>query len=101
MPISDATDSPAAQLARALQSLHAKKGAPSVRALAQQIGDVSHTTVADALAGRRVPSWPVLEGIGRALGGDQEWFQRLWAGTREPIGPRSRAGTATAGRQDD
>src|ERR1035438_5530659 len=74
MPISDAPAGPTAQLASALQSLHALKGAPSVRTLARQVGDVSHTTVADALAGRRVPSWPVLEGIVRVLGGEQERF---------------------------
>jgi CheY-like chemotaxis protein len=78
MPISDAATGPAAQLAGALQSLHVANGAPSVRALARKIGEVSHTTVADALAGRRVPSWEALQGIVHALDGDEAEFRRLW-----------------------
>src|ERR1035438_2476041 len=102
MPISDAPAGPTAQLASALQSLHALKGAPSVRTLARQVGDVSHTTVADALAGRRVPSWPVLEGIVRVLGGEQERFKQLWLDARAAAAVRSRAAAAaTAGYQDD
>ncbi len=95
MPISDVATGPTAQLARALQSLHAAKGAPSVRALARKIGDVSHTTVADALAGRRVPSWQVLEGIVRALDGDAEPFRQLWLDARAAGGARASAAPAT------
>lgn len=100
MPIDDEVATPSALLAEALQSLHARSGAPSVRALAQQIGSVSHTTVADALAGRRVPSWQTLAGIVRALGGEQERFRQLWLDARAG-GVRSNAAATTSDRQDD
>src|SRR5262249_28427396 len=75
--------SPSQAFAHALQNLHANAGRPSARRLAAQIGTVSHTTVAEALSGRRVPTWPVVASIVRQLGGTEAepTFRRLWAAT--------------------
>ncbi|MEO3861613.1 NACHT domain-containing protein [Acrocarpospora sp. B8E8] len=72
---------PSQAFASALQDLHAKAGKPSARRLATEIGTVSHTTVAEALSGRRVPTWPVVASIVRQLGGAdvEPIFRRLWA----------------------
>lgn len=66
-----------------LRELHLWAGEPSTRALAAMIRETpgqaaSHTTVADMLNGRRVPSLPMLERIVRALGGDSAHFRELW-----------------------
>jgi hypothetical protein len=48
-----------------------------MRALAQNVS-ISHTTVADALNGKRVPSWGTVESLVRQLGGNEKEFTRLW-----------------------
>ncbi|MGW0944079.1 molecular chaperone Tir [Streptomyces sp. NPDC002623] len=78
MPINDAATEPLAELATALQDLYGQAGRPSLRSLAQRIGTVSHTTVADTLKGRRHPSWVTVNAIVRELNGDEERFRRLW-----------------------
>jgi hypothetical protein len=72
-----ATDARGA-LAAALRQLHSDAGKPSSRKVAAGIGSVSHTTIADALAGRRVPSWSTLEEMVLHLEGDVPPFRRLW-----------------------
>lgn len=62
----------------ALRDLHLQAGRPSARAVARLAGDVSHTTVAEALSGRRLPTWPVLDKIVRALEGEADRFRELW-----------------------
>jgi hypothetical protein len=78
VPVDSAMSDPAAELAAALRSLRAQAGSPSLRALAKRAGTVSHTTVADALAGSRVPSWEVVSAIVRACEGDQDQIRRKW-----------------------
>ncbi len=78
MPTDDRVAGSTDELAASLRALRANAGTPSFRVLAQRIGTVSHTTIADALAGKRVPSWPIVSDIVRALGGDEEEFKRLW-----------------------
>lgn len=94
MPINDTAAGPAGELAVALRRLHIQAGRPSMRVLAQRIGTVSHTTVADALAGRRTPSWSIVGDIVRELGGDKEEFKRLWLLT-------TGTGRESAGRRED
>lgn len=86
---------PARTLASALRDLHAQAGAPSARALAKRIGTVSHTTVSEALAGRRTPSWPIVASLVQQLAGDEDRFRALWsaATTTSP--------TPTAPERDD
>ena len=70
-------------LAAALRQLHSDAGKPSSRKVAAA-GSVSHTTIADALAGRRVPSWSTLEEMVLHLKGDVASFRRLWEEASAP-----------------
>ncbi len=83
MPIEGPAPGPVEKFVVALRALHAHAGAPSTRNLAALIGTVSHTTVAEALAGRRLVSWPVVSDIVVALGGDQDQFRQLWQSASE------------------
>jgi hypothetical protein len=83
MPIDKMVAGSADELAAALRALHARAGAPSMRSVAKRTGTVSHTTVAEALAGKRLPSWPILSDVISALGGDEKQFKQLWLTARE------------------
>jgi hypothetical protein len=83
MPIEAPAPGPVEEFVVALRVLHAQAGAPSTRSLATLTGTVSHTTVAEALAGRRLTSWPVVSRIVTALGGDQDQFRQLWQSASE------------------
>lgn len=67
-----------AVLASALRELHAQAGRPSTRAMAGRLSNISHTTVAEALNGKRVPSWATVQGLVMLLGGDEDRFRDLW-----------------------
>jgi transcriptional regulator with XRE-family HTH domain len=73
---------PAADLATALRSLRSQAGGMSLREIARRAGTISHTTVADALSGARIPSWAVISAFVRACGGDEEQFRRVWLAAR-------------------
>lgn len=60
-----------------LHGIHLEAGRPSTRTLARLTG-VSHTTIADALSGRRTPSWTVLEPLVTQLGGSLDEAKRRW-----------------------
>jgi predicted NACHT family NTPase len=62
----------------ALRDLHLRAGKPSTRSMSKATGTVSHTTVAELLGGRRIPSWPVVASIVRHLGGNEMEFHQLW-----------------------
>jgi hypothetical protein len=97
----------ARQLARRLRGWHLAAGRPSTRAISRDMTaagtPVSHTTVADALNGTRVPSWPLLEALVAYLGGDIAETRSLWeqaVRTRVPVTPEPELlviRTATAG----
>ena len=53
-------------------------GKPSARSISRHLGDVSHTTVADLLAGRRIASWEIVRKVVLHLGGDEAEFRTLW-----------------------
>ena len=65
-----------------LHDLHVKAGEPSSRAIAADVGRMSHTTVNQALRGPGVPSWRVTEHIVTYLKGDVDQFRALWSATR-------------------
>lgn len=73
-------------LADELRKLQARTTFPSTRAIAREVrrrgGSISHTTVHAALKGTRLPSWPALEQIVKALDGDTEYFKALWGQVR-------------------
>src|SRR5690348_10913039 len=68
----------AGQLASALRDLHLQAGKPSYRSISRALEDVSHTTVAELLGGRRIPSWSIVERVVKQLGGDEDQFRPLW-----------------------
>jgi hypothetical protein len=65
-------------LVSALRGLHLRAGKPSTRSISKAAGNVSHTTVAELLGGKRIPSWPVVASVVRHLGGDEKEFRQLW-----------------------
>jgi transcriptional regulator with XRE-family HTH domain len=65
-------------MALELRALWQRAGSPSSRFLGATAGGISHTTVAQALSGKRVPSWAVLRSIVHALGGSEDHFRPLW-----------------------
>src|SRR5262245_1079873 len=65
-------------LVAALHSLHLQAGKPSMRTISGAVGNVSHTTVAELINGKRIPSWPIVESVVRYLQGDVGAFQQLW-----------------------
>jgi hypothetical protein len=81
-PQQAAGGTPGDRLASRLKEWQMAAGMPSTRKIADGIGTVSHTTIADALAGRRVPSWPVLSDIVIYLHGDRDEARALWAASR-------------------
>lgn len=70
----------------ALRELYRRAGSPSTRMLAARITQagvaVSHSTVHDALSGKRAVSWHRTEALVEALGGDVEAFRALWMTAR-------------------
>lgn len=76
--------------ARHLRQVHARAGAPSWRQLALRTG-YGKSTIAEAFAGRRLPTWPLVEKLAAALGVDQDELQERWAaakgGPAAPVEP--------------
>lgn len=70
--------------ARHLRQLRTRAGAPSVRQLAARTG-YGKTTINDAFAGRRLPTWPLAEAIATALDTNPEDLREQWAAARGDI----------------
>ncbi len=83
-----------AHLASALRRLHERAGSPTTRDVAATAGNLSHTTVADTLSGRTVPSWKTLQRLISALGGDSADFRDLWLEASEHSGKAGRTQAA-------
>jgi Helix-turn-helix domain len=79
-------EDPLADLAVALRHLHRRAGEPSSREIGRAI-NFSHTTVAQALSGRRCPSWRVIEAVVIYLNGETEEFRELWMAVRQTEDP--------------
>jgi DNA-binding CsgD family transcriptional regulator/tetratricopeptide (TPR) repeat protein len=75
-----------ARLVAALDDLYRRAGRPSARSVARSAVEVSHTTVADLLSGRRIPSWQIVAKVATVLsGGDPDQERRLrelWLATQ-------------------
>ncbi|WIX89561.1 hypothetical protein [Amycolatopsis sp. DG1A-15b] len=82
---------PEESLAAALRKLHLKAGKPSTRKIAGGIGGISHTTVNEMLRGARVPTWNLVEKVGRFLAGDVDELRALWMATQKTPLPRGEA----------
>ncbi|MCD0444747.1 FxSxx-COOH system tetratricopeptide repeat protein [Glycomyces sp. A-F 0318] len=51
---------------------------PSLREIARDAVNVSHTSVADTFSGKRAPSWRIAREVGLRLNGDEATLRRLW-----------------------
>jgi hypothetical protein len=69
-----------ARLVEAVHRLYLEAGAPATRSV--NADGTSHTTIADAISGRKIPSWTVLHRIVVGLGGDPGEIQPLWVAYR-------------------
>jgi hypothetical protein len=71
---------PVADLFSRLDELHMAAGLPSMRAIASRAGrgQISSSTVHNVFRDTRVPRWPSLEEIVKALNGNVNEFQVLW-----------------------
>jgi hypothetical protein len=72
-------------MAARLRRLRVEAGAPSLRQLSTKIaedhdfpGTASPSTLSELFSGRRLPKWPVLESVVRALGGDERQWMPDW-----------------------
>ncbi|MFJ4678601.1 NACHT domain-containing protein [Kitasatospora sp. NPDC088783] len=87
MPSDDKTtnaDEAVKRLAAGLSALRQRAGQPSLREIARlSNGTLSHTTAAEALSGKRVPSWQVVAELIRSLDGDEKEFRPLWVAATE------------------
>ncbi|MGW3377420.1 helix-turn-helix domain-containing protein [Streptomyces hydrogenans] len=70
-----------AHFASHLQLLLARAGDPSVRQLATKTG-YGKSTISDALAGKRLPTWPVAKALGTAFGADVDDLRERWANAK-------------------
>jgi len=71
------------RLVDALHEAYLRAGAPGVRMIAQR-GGVSRDTAHRVLTSPALPTWPALEAVVTALGGDTGRFRALWVGARQP-----------------
>jgi hypothetical protein len=73
-----------AEFAAALRQLRLEAGAPSFRAMAGVTGAISHTTLHEAAAGSRLPSWPTTKVYVQACGGSAAEWHRRWLAAANP-----------------
>ncbi|MGW9024510.1 helix-turn-helix domain-containing protein [Streptomyces sp. NPDC055722] len=85
--------------ARHLVHLHAQAGAPSRRDLAERTG-YGKSTISEALAGRRLPTWAVMEALVTVFGADQDEARELWVKARGPVTAQEAPDWLTAVRAD-
>lgn len=64
-----------------LRQLHAAAGAPSTRQTAARTG-YGKSTISEAFAGRRLPTWQVVEKLAAALGADADDLRDRWVAAR-------------------
>lgn len=87
---------------QAIRDLWLEGGALSSRKIqANVVGPpISHTTINDIIAGRRLPKWSLFSRVVAALDGDTEKFKTLWTEARgellhpQPPAPPTLSGTA-------
>jgi hypothetical protein len=78
-------DGTAAQrFAEQLRALRASVGNPSFRKMSGRSGRISHTTLHEAAAGTRFPSWETTREFVRACEADEAQWQRRWQDAQRP-----------------
>ena len=74
-----------------LHQLRGSAGTPSFRKLASLSGCISHTTLAEAEKGLRLPSWETTREFVKACQGDEADWRRRWERAKEAITPQEPA----------
>ncbi|WP_406640920.1 NBR1-Ig-like domain-containing protein [Amycolatopsis sp. WGS_07] len=70
--------SPTEVLSAELATLRARAGNPSFRKMASHSGQISHTTLHEAVRGTRFPSWDTTREFVRACDADEQEWRRRW-----------------------
>ncbi|TDB87607.1 XRE family transcriptional regulator [Actinomadura sp. KC216] len=78
-------DGPVPAFAVELRRLRADAGRPTYRAMAKRC-HYGHTTLSEAAAGRRFPSWEVTRAYVIACDGDLDEWRRRWCETADQVG---------------
>jgi hypothetical protein len=71
--------------AEQLRTLRAAAGDPSFRKMAGRSGRISHTTLHEAAAGTRFPSWETTREFVRACEADEVQWRRRWEDAQRPV----------------
>ncbi|GIF49288.1 helix-turn-helix protein [Asanoa ferruginea] len=71
--------------AEQLRALRAAAGDPSFRKMAGRSGRISHTTLHEAAAGTRFPSWETTREFVRACEADEVQWRRRWEDAQRPV----------------
>ncbi len=75
---------PAERFAEQLRTLRASVGNPSFRKMAGRSGQISHTTLHEAAAGTRFPSWETTREFVRACGASEVQWKHRWEAAQHP-----------------
>ncbi|MEW2429312.1 NBR1-Ig-like domain-containing protein [Micromonospora sp. NPDC047644] len=83
------------RFAEQLRTLRTSVGDPSFRKMAGRSGRISHTTLHEAAAGTRFPSWETVREFVRACDADEAQWRRRWEDAQRPASdPGSEDGDA-------
>ena len=74
----------AERFAEQLRTLRTAAGDPSFRKMAGRSGRISHTTLHEAAAGTRFPSWETVREFVRACEADEAQWRRRWEDAQRP-----------------
>ncbi|MGW5577568.1 NBR1-Ig-like domain-containing protein [Micromonospora chokoriensis] len=74
----------AGRFAEQLRALRSAAGDPSFRKMAGRSGRISHTTLHEAAAGTRFPSWETTREFVRACEADETQWRRRWEEAQRP-----------------
>ncbi|MGW3887723.1 NBR1-Ig-like domain-containing protein [Micromonospora chokoriensis] len=74
----------AGRFAEQLRALRTEVGDPSFRKMAGRSGRISHTTLHEAAAGTRFPSWETTREFVRACEADEAQWRRRWEEAQRP-----------------
>ncbi|MEV4494606.1 NBR1-Ig-like domain-containing protein [Micromonospora arborensis] len=79
----------AERFAEQLRTLRTTVGNPSFRKMAGRSGRISHTTLHEAAAGTRFPSWETTREFVRACEADEVQWRREWEAAQRPVTVRA------------
>jgi hypothetical protein len=85
------------EFAAELRELRVEAGNPSFRQMAGASGSISHTTLHEAAAGSRFPSWETTREFVKACGGDETEWRARWERARDAIEPRQTSAAQPSG----